>query len=144
MHLGGGLDGDAEKERTLRKICSEMRDAFMATPLAERARKAVWVKAEFSFKSRINDVILNGQMDLVFKENNGKYVIVDYKTNQIVEPSEYYLQLACYRQAISQIFRCPEKNIECYLYYLRYGKTVDISAECATVSVADAVAKLSR
>ena len=80
-------------------------------------------------------------MDLVFKDKQGNYTIVDFKTNQSVAPEIYYSQLACYRQALLQITGGKAK-IKCILYYLRFAKSVDITAECENTVIEDAVSEV--
>ena len=63
--------------------------------------------------------------------------IVDYKTNQSIEPAIYFNQLACYRHAIAQMMGVKdEKKIRCFLYYLRFGKAVDITENCDSIDCA--------
>ncbi|MGP1587574.1 MAG: UvrD-helicase domain-containing protein [Treponemataceae bacterium] len=80
----------------------------------------------FDFKHKndknVSTKFMHGSIDLVFQNQNGKYIIVDYKTDQTIKPEIYNSQLACYRKAVSQMFgNIDEKEIECYLYYLRFN-----------------------
>ena len=79
--------------------------------------------------------IVKGTIDLIFKEQDGSYTIVDYKTNQSIEPELYYSQLACYRQAASRILGIEENSVRCILYYLRFGEARDISDECSKIDM---------
>lgn len=124
---------DLEK---LKEICLTMQKSFLDSEIGKRALSSIWHEAEYAFKSLLTDEttgkekIIKGTMDLVFKEEDGTYTIVDYKTNSTIQPELYYRQLGCYRQAIAQMLGIdsPEK-IRCVLYYLRFAKEIDVSAE---------------
>ena len=72
----------------------------------------------------------------MFKSADGSYTIVDYKTNQTMNPELYYVQLACYRQAVQEMLAVPDDvKIRCVLYYLRYHKEIDITEECCRTDI---------
>ena len=122
---------------------------FEASSLYKEASASSWKKTEYSFRSVIektfieadsdksgetyaDELIVNGQIDLVYQnadDSKYKFTIVDYKTNQKIEPEIYYAQLACYRKAVSQMLACAESEIRCVLYYLRFAEEVDITEE---------------
>ena len=77
----------------------------------------------------------------MFKNKDGTYTLVDYKTNQTINPDEYKEQLACYRYALCSLLNCKESDISCILYYLRFAKAEDISELCSTVDIKEAVQK---
>ena len=114
----------------------------MQTELGEAAAASRWHRQEYAFRSRVGSKIVKGTMDLVFQNSDGTYTIVDYKTNQTMQPEIYYTQLACYRQAIASMLNTDAATIKCYLYYLRFGKEVDITADCAKVDVLSEVQKI--
>ena len=76
----------------------------------------------------MDDTIFTGSMDLIFQDSDQKLFIVDYKTDRAVKPELYIEQLSCYRKAACEIFHVDTKDIETFLYYLRYDKEIDISA----------------
>jgi len=121
-----------EKLNKVLEICSEMAEKFRQSELGKEAINSEWHKCEYDFIWRLpskdgNDKIMNGSIDLVFKNSQGKYTIVDYKTDSQINPNEHYVQLNCYRKVFSELIGCDEKDINCVLYYLRYGKAVDIT-----------------
>ena len=63
---------------------------------------------------------------VIYKKND-EYVILDYKTDQAINPEIYYGQQSCYRKAVSEMYNIPVEKIKTYLYYTRFDKTVDIS-----------------
>jgi len=137
-----GLDGSEKKRDTVFAVCVKMAGSFMQTELGEAAAASRWHRQEYAFRSRVGSKIVKGTMDLVFQNSDGTYTIVDYKTNQTMQPGIYYTQLACYRQAIASMLNTDAATIKCYLYYLRFGKEVDITADCAKVDVLSEVQKI--
>jgi len=106
---------------------------FQASELGQRAARAVTAEREFDFVMEIEDLVLRGQMDLWFEEN-GRLVIVDYKTDQLpaseapARAASYAIQLQLYAVALERLLgRSPD---EAWLYFLRpgVGVTVPISA----------------
>jgi len=129
-----GLNGNQEKLQTVINICQDMVLRYKGTDLFTQAVASEWKQTEYDFRSWLkkadgDGIIINGQIDLVYKNDSSspyKYTIVDYKTNQTIEPEIYYNQLACYRDAISKMLGCKAEEIRCVLYYLRFGKEVEI------------------
>ena len=135
-----GLDNQERDLPVIIDICTKMQEMFKKSVLGQKAINSKWHKGEYSFRNRIENKIVKGTIDLVFKDEDGTYTIVDYKTNQNIEPSIYYNQLALYRHAIAQMLGIKdEKNIRCFLYYLRFGKEVDITENCDKVNYTKAV-----
>ena len=139
-----GLDGNNKKKEKVLEICEKMAYTFKENKLGKEAAASSWHKAEYSFRSTVASYIIKGTIDLVFKNNDGSFTIVDYKTNQTIEPSLYYSQLACYREAVSSMLGCDTGNIRCYLYYLRFGEAVDITKDCDAVDVSEAVKRADK
>lgn len=148
------LSGLHENEKDIEKvkaICREMQKIFETTDLGQRAKISEWKRAEYGFRSRINyenekgeacTKVIKGTMDLVFKENDGKYTIVDYKSNQVENPNLYIVQLACYKNALVKMLNTTPENVNCVLYYLRFGDAIDITKECDSVDIQKAVKNL--
>lgn len=138
-----GLESNSKALETIEKICSIMQKEFVKSSLGKNAVNSKWHKAEYAFRCRIAGKIINGTIDLVFENDDGTFTIVDYKTNQQIEPEIYFTQLACYRHAVAAMMKIPAEKIRCYLYYLRFGKEVDITNECSKVDIEQAVKTLS-
>ena len=87
-----------------------------------RARAAVRCEREDPLLVAIEDVVLSGQIDLWFEEQDGKLVVVDYKTGRLDAPDaaerleSYRLQLRLYAAALARRERKPVK--EAWLYFL--------------------------
>ena len=137
-----GLENNAKNLATIISICEEMQQKLRDSELGKAAINATWHKAEYPFRSRIGSKIIKGIIDLVFKNADGTYTIVDYKTNQTIAPDLYYNQLACYRHATAAMLNVPASEIKCVLYYLRFGKAVDITTECSAVDLEKVVEDL--
>lgn len=130
-----GLDGSKKDLEIIESVCEKMKTAFKASELGKAAMEAGWHKAEYTFRSRVAGKIISGSIDLVFENQDGTFTIVDYKTNQTIEPEIYYNQLACYRQAVSQMMNVSCDKIKCCLYYLRFNEIRDITEQCGKVDL---------
>lgn len=113
--------------------------AFLNSPLAERMRKAEKIYREIpftvnmpaglinsSFSSVDDHMLIHGVIDCCFEEN-GKMVIVDYKTERIREDiqlvvEKYRPQMELYTYAVEKIF--PKKVEEKIIYFFDKGKSV--------------------
>ena len=146
-------EGGTNREKKIarvRALCGDMAEKFAESSIYKEAAASDWKKTEYSFRSLLDksfvtggnaadsaddyadELIAVGQIDLVYKnqaESLFRYTIVDYKTNQTVEPSLYYKQLACYRKAVSAMLGCDEREIRCVLYYLRFARAVDVTGQ---------------
>ena len=117
--------------------------AFAHSDLAERIRNAdkVYREKEFTVQINLGDIdktvndnvknekiIILGKADLVFTEN-GKAVVVDYKTDKTKKPADfikaYSGQLDMYRRAMQQILGLPVA--ETLIYSLELEQTITIS-----------------
>ena len=116
---------------TVDTAARQLTDIFLESDMGKAVKSAEWYKNEYGFTSCISagkgcKYFIDGQIDLLF-EQNGTIFIVDFKTDVQIRPERYIPQLACYRNAAEQIFRNP--SCKCYLYYLRFGTTVDITSQ---------------
>lgn len=138
-----GLENNEKKINTVKAICEKMKTMFESSDIGKEAIAAPFKKAEYDFRSRVCNKIIRGQIDLLFVSENGKCTIVDYKTNSEIKPEIYYNQLACYRQAVAQMqgIKSPSE-IRCCLFYLRFGKCVDISNAVDSVNLEKAVLEI--
>lgn len=139
-----GLEDRAKSMEEIKNICTLMADRFENTELGKRALSSKWHKAEYEFRCRITlkngtSRIIKGTIDLVFENKDGTYTVVDYKTNQEIKPEIYRDQLACYRRAVSQMMNVSPEKVSCSLYYLRFDREVDITAEASKADLAEAI-----
>ncbi len=135
--LSENFSGDrAFMHQKLSGICSSMARQFFSSPIGQRVADAKksgrLVKAENEFRLNIENVFFSGFVDLFFEAEDSSLVIVDYKTDGtdsagLLHPERYYLQQACYRFALSQLYGVPEDRISTWLYFLRYDLSLDIT-----------------
>ena len=104
-----------------------MTELFAQSECGILLQNSTFHKAEFNFMHNTGGKIVRGIMDLIFKAQDGTIYIIDYKTDEKILPEKYLPQQQCYKQAASEIFQLPESSVKTILFYLRYGKAVDIS-----------------
>ena len=114
-------------------ICIKMCTQFKETPafkefLSARAAGRL-AKAEYEFKMFYENALFRGSVDLIYETEAGDYVIVDYKTDRNIIPSEHIEQQKCYMEAMKDIVPHPGK-ISCFLYYLRFNELVPLDISC--------------
>ena len=137
------LEGNKKYAETVLNACKKMTSMFVKTETGKAALESSWHRAEYAFRSSVADTIISGQMDLVFKGSDGGFTVVDYKTNQEINPEIYLNQLACYRQAVSQIMNVPASSVKCVLFYLRHGKEIDVTEKCNGINLEEAIKNAS-
>lgn len=115
--------------------------AFIESAVGQRLRKArqVWRELPFSrmlmarrFYPEVQDeseqVFTQGVIDLLFEDEAGTLVLVDYKTDRNPSPEKalrrYQIQVDLYSEAVSAILQRPVG--ERYLYLLQSGETVAV------------------
>ncbi len=115
---------------------------FFASDLGRRMRCAKRLEREFSFytKAEIDEIyhnglkgeiLLQGTMDCFFEEDDGRVVLLDFKTDRAKtrdkakEVAERYkVQMKYYKQALGEILEKPVN--ECYLYFLDCGEAIEL------------------
>ena len=127
---------------TLCGICRDMTESFInsetgkTVTAAKQAKR--FCKAEYAFKLLHNSFIIKGSIDLIFQNEQGKFVIVDYKTDNEIRPELYYEQQCAYRFAAKEILGLKdEKEIELKLFFLRYAQEINITEEVNNTVLSD-------
>jgi ATP-dependent exoDNAse (exonuclease V) beta subunit len=94
---------------------------FRDSSLGQRARRAERAGREFDFMLAIEDLVVEGRIDLWFEEG-GRLVLVDYKTDDVdadgaaARAEDYLLQLHLYALALERIAgRLPDQAWLCFL-----------------------------
>ncbi|WP_330185396.1 ATP-dependent helicase [Nocardia sp. NBC_01503] len=116
-------DTDAELVR--------LQEAFLASQWADRNP----VEVEVSFETSIAGTVIRGRMDAVFREPDGSWVVVDWKTGGEPKPAEedsVAIQLAVYRLAWARLEAArsgiPEAEIlartHAAFHYVRTVRTI--------------------
>jgi DNA helicase-2/ATP-dependent DNA helicase PcrA len=98
-----------------------LQDAFLATSWASRDPVAV----EVGFELIVDDVLVRGRIDAVYRRPDGGYDVIDYKTG--VRPGgtaarSAAIQLACYRVAWADIAGVPPEAVSAGFLYVREGE----------------------
>lgn len=116
--------------------------AFLQSPMGQRLRHARRIYRELPFSrllpakrfySQVQDegatVFLQGIVDVVFEDSEGRLVLLDYKTDRDPSPEHarerYRVQIMLYSEAISTLWR--RQLDECYIYLWQSGQAVPMS-----------------
>lgn len=116
---------------------------FLNSPLCTRIQGArrVYRELEFSFNVSASvlmpdaqtsePILLQGVIDCCFLDTDGEYVIIDYKTDKVLEgdtlhttAKRHQKQLELYSMALEKLAAAHVK--ERYVFMLRYGESVKI------------------
>ncbi len=116
--------------------------AFFESETGRRLKNCTRLEREFSFytKAKIDEIyhngidgeiLLQGTMDCFFEEEDGRIVLLDFKTDRastrddaVRISQKYKVQMKYYKQALGEILeRCVD---ECYLYFLDCGELVEM------------------
>ena len=132
-----------EEERAAINISSI--EAFFKSSLGQRVSKAKAVYREQPFSMLVDAsrfgyeqhgenedrIFVQGVIDLLFEEDDGKIVLVDYKTDRHTTPDimreRYRVQMSFYREAIEQSTNKQVK--ECYIYRLSDNDAVKVEID---------------
>jgi len=122
-NLVEGLSGSQQKELL------ESASLFWKGELGREIRQSRHRYSELPFIYKTNRGMLKGQIDLVFKNSAGKWIILDYKTNRIVPEQKaetaahYEAQLQMYALIFFKLYgEYPEKGI---LYFSSIAQTAE-------------------
>jgi DNA helicase-2/ATP-dependent DNA helicase PcrA len=112
--LPGRADAGIEDARDLEQLIAN----FEAGPFGERVPHAV----EAPFALVVGGQVVRGRIDAVYAEPDGRWLVVDWKTNrdQTADP----LQLAIYRLAWADLAGVPVEDVDAAFHYVRSGETV--------------------
>jgi DNA helicase-2/ATP-dependent DNA helicase PcrA len=100
-----------------------MVDTFKASPWADRSPAFVEVPVE----TRVGDVVVRGRIDAVFRDADGRWDLVDWKTGR--RPSAAQLrtksvQLAAYRLAWARLKEVPLEEVRAAFFYVADNEVV--------------------
>src|SRR5690606_17985507 len=108
-----GIDDDADLAAVIA--------AFEAGPFAERHP----VATEHPFALVLDGQVVRGRIDAVYREPDGRHLVVDWKTGRREDADP--LQLAIYRLAWAELQGVPVEQVRACFHYVRSGRTVDVS-----------------
>lgn len=112
--LPGRADAGIDDESDLAALV----ERFEAGAFAERAPYAI----EAPFALVLAGQVVRGRIDSVYREEDGSFLVVDWKTNQgqTADP----LQLAIYRLAWAELEGLPVERVRAAFYYVRSDELV--------------------
>jgi DNA helicase II / ATP-dependent DNA helicase PcrA len=118
--LPGAADEDAAPDEALDRL----RKRFEASEWADR----VPVDVEVGFATTIAGVVIRGRMDAVYRDDDGGYDVVDWKTGRRPsagrEADAVAVQLAAYRLAWAELAGVPVEKVRAAFHYVAEGVTV--------------------
>jgi DNA helicase-2/ATP-dependent DNA helicase PcrA len=94
-------------------------EAFEQGPFAHRVPYAV----ESSFALTLGGQLVRGRIDAIYAEDDGGWLLVDWKTNR--QATADPLQLAIYRVAWAELVGVPLERVRAVFHYARTGETVE-------------------
>jgi DNA helicase II / ATP-dependent DNA helicase PcrA len=100
-----------------------LQQAFLAGPWATR----VPAEIEVPFEMEVEGVLVRGRMDAVFREDDGGWDVVDWKTGRPAtgaDATAAAVQLAVYRLAWSRLAGVPLQSVRAAFVHVRTAQTV--------------------
>ncbi|HRY55944.1 MAG TPA: UvrD-helicase domain-containing protein [Spirochaetia bacterium] len=142
--LEGELGEGAGREAAI-AAADRLAELFLGSELGRRAlasaeRYVEW-RIAIAYRSPSGaERIAKASVDLAFVERGeggeGRVVVVDYKTDERLEPERHELQVAAYRRAAAEILGLPA---EAWIFYLYGGgRAVPVDADGAAPSLSEA------
>ncbi|HXH80499.1 ATP-dependent DNA helicase [Nocardioides sp.] len=113
--LWGRADADIEDSGELHDVIR----SFERGPFADRAPHRV----EAPFALVLAGQVVRGRIDAAYREEDGSFLVVDWKTNRAETADP--LQLAIYRLAWAEINDVPLTSVHAVFHYVRTGRTVE-------------------
>jgi superfamily I DNA/RNA helicase len=113
--LPGRADSAVDDESDLRELVK----AFENGAFADRVPHAV----EPPFALVLAGQVVRGRIDAVYVEDDGSFLLVDWKTNRTESADP--LQLAIYRTAWAELTGVPVDQVRAAFYYVRTGRLVE-------------------
>jgi DNA helicase-2/ATP-dependent DNA helicase PcrA len=115
----GSGDADVAPDTDLHAL----QQAFLGTSWADRDP----VEVEVPFELVIDDIVVRGRMDAVFRDSDGGFTVVDWKTGRRPSGADARaaaIQLAAYRLAWADLMGTDLAAVRAVFCYLREGETV--------------------
>jgi len=117
--LPGAADDGAAPDADL----GLLQEKFLASPWAQRRPEEV----EVPFETVVGGVVVRGRADAVFRDADGGWTVVDWKTGTPPAGSAARaaeVQLAAYRLAWAELAGVPPDRVRAAFHYVRDGRTV--------------------
>ncbi|MDP3892851.1 ATP-dependent DNA helicase [Nocardioides sp.] len=117
------LPGQGDRGIDSESDLGELIATFEAGPFAHRRPHAV----EAPFALVLAGQVVRGRIDAVYAEDDGGFLVVDWKTGR--DPTSDPLQLALYRQAWAELQGVPVDRVRAAFYFVRTGTVVEPTEE---------------
>ncbi|MDA3646234.1 ATP-dependent helicase [Saccharopolyspora indica] len=117
------LPGAADDSAPLQEDLAELQEAFLAGAWADRTPHRV----EVPFETQVEGIVLRGRMDAVFRDPDGGWTVVDWKTGAVPGGDQVpalSVQLAAYRLAWAELSRTPLEKVRAAFHYVRHDHTL--------------------
>ncbi|MBA8930062.1 DNA helicase-2/ATP-dependent DNA helicase PcrA [Kutzneria viridogrisea] len=117
--LPGAADETARPDADLEQLCA----AFLASQWADRVPHEV----EVPFETEVDGVSVRGRMDAVFRDADGGWTVVDWKTGAVPDAARLpalSVQLAAYRLAWAALKDVPLEQVRAAFHYVRHDHTL--------------------
>jgi len=101
----------------------KLQDAWLASEWAERQP----ISVEEGFETVIEGVLFRGRIDAVYRVDESRYEVVDWKTGKVKsgeDLADAAIQLAMYRLAYSKLHNIPLENISAAFHYIPANQTI--------------------
>jgi DNA helicase-2/ATP-dependent DNA helicase PcrA len=134
QHVGGDrlfdldeLPGAADPDPAPDERLERLREAFLASEWGQRVPVEVEVPFATVLGAGAGGVVVRGRMDAVFRDDDGGFEVVDWKTGR--RPAgpaadAAAVQLAAYRLAWAQLAGVPVERVRAAFHYVAEGVTV--------------------
>jgi ATP-dependent helicase/nuclease subunit A len=117
----------------------------LSDPLIERVRSAARIEREYPFFLDLGGTTVQGVIDLVFQDEVGRGVVVDYKSNDLAAPGRLATLTELYRPQI-ELYALAAKEAglvepnEATLYFLNKAQAVTTPVDARRLEVVEAQA----
>lgn len=102
---------------------SEMQETFKNSTWAGR----IPAELEVPIETRVADVVVRGRIDAVFRDDDGGWDLIDWKTGKVPSKAQLAVrgvQLAVYRLAWSRLKEIPLEQVRAAFYYVGQDKLI--------------------
>jgi DNA helicase-2/ATP-dependent DNA helicase PcrA len=117
------LPGAADEGAATDDVLEDLQAAYLASAWAERTP----VEVEVPFETVLAGVGVRGRMDAVFRDDDGGFTVVDWKTGALPAQDRMpalAVQLAVYRLAWASMAGCPVEQVRAVFHYVRQDATL--------------------
>jgi ATP-dependent helicase/nuclease subunit A len=104
---------------------------FLNSKIGKEIKQSKQVKREIEFvlkNEKFSKSIIQGVIDIYYKNEDNTYTLVDFKTDNLLNESEYIdrykLQLDIYKEAIEKLTKISVSKV--YIYSFKLGKEIEI------------------